>query len=150
MSSLTQTGIVRTYNSFAQSCLTLCDLMDCSTPGLPIHHQLLELAHTHVHQLGDAIQTSHPLSSLSPPAFSLSQHQTLSNKLALHVRRPKHCNFSFSISPSKEYSGLISFRIDWFDLLAEQGTLKSLLQNHNSKASVLQHSAFFIVQLSHP
>ena len=102
--------------------------MDCSTPGLAVYHQLLEFTQTHVHLVGDAIQPSHPLSSPSPPAFNLSQHQGLLN----------------------EYSGLISFRIDWFDLLAVQETLKSLLQHHSSKASVLRCSAFFIVQLSQP
>ena len=116
--------------------------------GLPVHHQLLELAQTHVHQVGDAIQPSHPLSLTSPPAFHLSQH--LSNELALCIRRPKYWSFSFNISPSNEYSGRISFRMNWLDLLAVQGTLKSLLQHHSSKASVLWCSAFFIVQLSHP
>ena len=89
------------------------------------------------------------LSSPSPPAFNLSQHWVFSNELALHIRWTKHWSLSFSISPSSEYSGLISFRIDWFDLLAVQGTLKNLLQHHSSKASILQCSAFFIVQLSH-
>ena len=102
--------------------------MDCSTPGFPVHRQLLELAQTHVHRIGGAIQPPHPLLSHSPPAFSLSQHPG---------KTPKCWCFSFSISPSNEYSGLISFRIDWFDLLAVQGTLKSLLQHHNSKASIL-------------
>ena len=124
--------------------------MDCNTPGFPVHHQLPELTQTHVHRVIDAIQPSHPLSSLYPPAFNLSQHQGLSNESVLHIRWPKYWNFSFSISPSNEYSGLISFRMDWLDLLAFQGTLKSLLQHHSSKASILRHSAFFIVQLSHP
>ena len=124
--------------------------MNCSTPGLPVHHHLPEFTQTHVHRVGDAIQPSHPLSSLYPPAFNLSQHQGLSNESVLHIRWPKYWNFSFSISPSNEYSGLISFRMDWLDLLAVQGTLKSLLQHHSSKASILRHSAFFIVQLSHP
>ena len=119
--------------------------MDCSTPGLPVHHQLPELAQTH-----DAIQPSHPLSSPSPPAFNLSQRQSLSSDSVFHIRWPKYWSFSFSISPSNESSGLISCRMDWFDLLAVQGTLKSLLQHHSSKASVLWHSAFFIVQFSHP
>ena len=122
--------------------------MDYSTPGLTVHHHLPELAQTHVHQVSDAIQPSHPLSSPSPFAFNLSQHQGLSKELALCIRWPKYWSFSFSISPSNEYSGLISFRIDWFDL-AVQETLKSLLQHHNSKASVLQPSVFFMVQLSH-
>ena len=136
-------------SSVSQSCLTLCNPMDCSTPGLPVHHQLPELAQTHVHQVGDAIQPSHLRSSPSPPAFNLSQHQGLFQE-AVRIRWPKYWSFSFSISPSNEYSGLISLRIDWFDLLAIQGTLKSLLQQHSSKASVLQCSAVFIVQLSHP
>ena len=135
------------FSSVAQSCLTLCDPMDCSMPGLPVYHQLLELAQTHVHRVGDATQPSHPLSSPSPPAFNLSQHQVFSNESVLRIRWPKYWSFSFSISPSNEYSGLIFFRMDWLDLLAVQGTLKSLLWHHNSKASVLGCSAFFIVQL---
>ena len=123
--------------------------MHCSMPGLLVHHQLPELAQTHVHGVGDAIQPSHPLSSPFPPAFNLSQHQVFSNESVLCIRWPKYWNFSFSISPSNEYSGLISFRIDWFDLLAVQDTLKSLLQHHSSKASILQCSAFIMVQLSH-
>ena len=206
--------------------------MDGSTLGLHVHHQLPELTQTHVHRVGDAIQPSHPLLSPSPPAFSLSQHQVFFNESVLHIRWPKYWSFSFiispsneysglisfrmdwldllavqgtlksllqlistesgmpsnhlilchprlllpsifpsirvfssesvfhirwpkywsfsfSISPSNEYSGLISFRMDWLDLLALQGTLKSLLQHHSSKASILQHSAFFIVRLSH-
>ena len=120
--------------------------MDCSTPGLPVHHQLPEYTQSHVHRVGDAIQPSHPLLYPSPPAFNLSQHQ----ESALHIRWPKYWSFRFSISPSSEHPGLISFRMDWLDLLAVQGTLKSLLQHHSSKASILQCSAFFIVQLSHP
>ena len=120
-------------------------------PGFPVLHQLLELAQTHVHQVSDAIQPSHPLLSPSPSTFNLSQHQGLFQWLTvLCIRWPNYWRFSFSISPSNEYSGLISFRMDWLDLLAVQGTLKSLLQHHSSKASILQHSAFFIVQLSHP
>ena len=138
------------FSSVVQSCPTLCDPMDCSTPGIPVHYQLPEPAQTHAHGVGDAIQPSHPLSSPSPPAFNLSQHQVFSKESVLHIRWPKYWSFSFSISPSNEYSGLISFRIDWFDLLAVQGTLKSLLQHHSSKASILQHSAVFVVQLSHP
>ena len=126
--------------------------MDSSTPGLPVHHQLPELAQSqsHVHWVGDAIQPSHPLSSPSHPAFNLSQHRglTFSNEPVPCIRWAKY--WSFSISPSNEYSGLISFRMDWLDLLAAQGTLKGLLQQHSSKASILRHSAFFIVQLSHP
>ena len=117
------------FSSVSQSCLTLCDLMDCSMPGFPVHHQLLELTWTHVHWVGDAIQQSHPLSSPSP-VFILSQHQGLfSNESVLRIRRSKYWSFSFSISPSNEHPGLISFRMDWLDLLAVQGTLKSLLQH---------------------
>ena len=118
------------FSSVTQSCLILCDPMNRSTPGLPVHHQLPELAHTHVHWIGDAIQSSHPLSFPSLPAFNLSQHQGLFKwvKSVLRIRWPKYWSFSFSISPSNEHSGLIFFRIDWFDLLAVQGTLKSLLQ----------------------
>ena len=124
--------------------------MDCSTPGFPVHHQLPELTQTHVHWVADAIQASHPLSSPSPSTFNLSSTRVFSNESVLHIRRPKYWNFSFSISPSKEIPGLISFRMDWLDLLAVQGTLKSLLQHHSSKASILQHSSFFTAQLSHP
>ena len=190
--------------------------MNCSTPGLPVHHQLLESTQTHVHQVDDAIQSSHPLSSPSPPALNLSQHQGLFQWVSslhqvakvlecqlqhqsfqwtprtdllqdglvgppcsrrdpqessptpqfktkasilwhqglfnesVHIRWPKYWSFSFSISPSNEYSGLISLRIDWINLLAVQGTLKRLLQHHSSKTSILQHSTFVIVQLSHP
>ena len=124
--------------------------MDCSTPGFPVHYQLLEFIQTLVHWVGDAIQSSHPLSSSTPPTFNLSLHQVFSSESALRIRWPKNWNFSFNISPSNEYSGLISFRMDWLDLLAVQGTLKNLLQHHSSKASVLQCSAFFILQLSHP
>ena len=124
--------------------------MDYSTPGLPVHYQLPELAQTQVHRVGDAIQPSHPLSSPSPPALNLSQHQVFSNESALHIRWSKYWSFSFNISPSSKHSGLISLRIDWLDLLAVQGTPKSLLQYHSAKASILCCSAFFIVQLSHP
>ena len=124
--------------------------MDCSKTGLPVHHQLLDLTQTHVHWIGDAIQPSHPLSSPSPPDLNLSQHQGLFQRVSSLHQVAKDWSFSFSISPSNEYSGLISFRMDWLDLLAVQGTLKSLLQHHSSKASVIPHSAFFIVQLSHP
>jgi len=137
--------------SVAKLCLTLCDPMDCSMPGFPVLYYLLEFAQTHVHWVSDAIQSSHPLSSPSPPAFNLSQHQGLFQWISSsHFRWPKYWSFSFSISTSNEYSGLISFRIDWFDLLAVQQTLKSLLQHHSSKVSILWHSAFFMVQLSHP
>ena len=126
----------------------LCDPMNCSTPGLPVNHQLSEFTQTHVHQVGDAIQPSHPWLSPSPPAPNPLQHQSLSNRLTLCMRWPKYWSFNFSISPSKEHPGLISFRMDWLDLLAVQGTLKSLLQHHSSKTSVLRCSAFFTVQLS--
>ena len=120
-------------------------------PGFPVHHQLPELTQTHVHPVGDAIQPSHPLSSPSPPAFNLCQHQGLFQGVSsLCIRWPKYWSFSFSISPSNEHSGLISFPVDWLDLLGVQGTLKSLLQHHSSKASIFPRSAFFIVQLSHP
>ena len=138
------------FSSVTQSCPTLCDPVDYSTPGLPVCHQLQEFTQTHVHWVDDAIQQSCPLSSLSPPAFNLSQHQCLSNESVLHIRWPKYWSFSFSISPSSEYSGLISFRMDWLDVLAVQGTLKSLIQHHSSKASILRCSAFFVIQLSHP
>ena len=124
--------------------------MNHSTPGLPVHHQLLESTQTHVHRVSDPIQPSHPLSSPSPPAFNLSKHQGLSSESVLHIRWPKYWSFNFSISPSNEYSELILFRIYWLDLLAVQGTLKSLLQHHSSKASILQCSSLFVVQLSHP
>ena len=124
--------------------------MNRSTPGLPVHHQLPEFTQTHAHRVGDAIQPSHPLSSPSPPAPSPSQHQGLFHESTLHIRWPKYWSFSFSISPSNEHPGLISFRMDWVDLLAVQGTLKRLLQHHSSKVSILQHSAFSVVQLSHP
>ena len=124
--------------------------MYCSMPGFPVLQYLLELAQIHVHSVSDAIQPSHSLLSPSP-AFPLTQHQGLiSNELALCIRWSKYWSFSFSISPSSEYSGLISFRIDWLDLLAVQGTLNSLLQHHSSKASILWHSTFFLVWLSHP
>ena len=138
------------FSSVTQTCPTLCDPMGCSTPGLPVHHQLPESTLTHVHWVSDAIQPSHPLSSSSPPALNLSQHQGRCNESALRIRWPKYWSVSFTISSSNEYLWIISFRKDWFDLLALQGTLKSLLQNHSSKASILQCSAFFIVQLSHP
>ena len=129
--------------------MTLCDPMDCGTPGFAVLHHLPEFAQTHVHWVGNAIQPSHALSSPSPPAFNLSLHQLFPNESALHINWPMYWSFSFSICPSNEYSGLISFRIDWFDVLAVQGTLKSLLQHQNLKASTLRHTAFFVIQLSH-
>ena len=123
--------------SVAQSCPTLCDPMNCSTPDLPVHHQLLEFTQTQVHRVSNAIEPSHPLSSPSPPAPNPSSIRVFSDESALHMRWPKYQSFSFSISPSKEHPGLISFRMDWLDLLAVQGTLKSLLQHHCSKAEPL-------------
>ena len=125
------------FSSVTQSCPTLCDPMNRSTPGLPVHHQLLEFTQNHVHRVGDAIQPSHPLSSPSPPPPIPPSIRVFSNESALRMRWPKYGSFSFSIIPSKEIPGLISFRMDWLDLLAVQGTLKSLLQHHSSKASVL-------------
>ena len=124
--------------------------MDCSTPDFPVHHQLPEFAQTHVHRDGDAIQPFYSLSSPSPLASIFSSIRVFSNESVLPIRWPKYWSFSFSISLFIDYSGLISFRIDWLYFLAVQGTLKSLLQHHSSKASVLQCSAFFMVQLSHP
>ena len=128
--------------------LSLCDPMDCSTLGFPVHHKLLEFAQIHVHHIGmpsNHLILCHPL-LLLPSIFP--SIMVFSNETVLHIKWPKYWSFSFS--PSNEYSGLISFRIDWFDLLAVHGTLKSLPQHHISKASILQHSAFFMVQLSHP
>ena len=124
--------------------------MDCSTPVFSVHHQLLELAQTQVHRIGDAIPPFNPLRPLllSPSIFP--SIRVFSNESALHIRWPKYWSFSFNISPSNEHPGLISFRMDWLDLLAVQGTLKSLLQHRSSKALILRCSAFFIVQLSHP
>ena len=138
------------FSSVTQSCPTLCSPMDCSTPGFPVHHQLPELAQTHVHRVGYAIQPSLHLSSPSALPSVFPSISGFSSDSVLSIRWPKCWSFSFSISPSNEYSGLISFRIDWFDLLAVQGTLKSLLQHHSPKASILQCSAFFVVQLLHP
>ena len=137
------------FSSVVQSCPTLCDPMNRSSPGLTVHHHLPEVTQTHVHRVGDAIQPSHPVAP-SPPAPNPSQHQSLLNESTLRTRWPKYWSFSFRIIPSKEHSGLISFRMDWLDLLAVQGTLKSLLQHHSSKALILWHSAFFTVQHSHP
>ena len=135
------------FSSVTQSCPTLCNPMDYSTPCLPVH-ELPEFTQTHVLWVSDAIQPSHPLPSPFPPAFNLSQHQGLFQWAGSSQQVAKF--WSFSISPSNEYSGLISFRMDWFDLLAVQGTLKNLLQHYNSKTSILRRSAFFTVQLSHP
>ena len=130
--------------SFAKLCPTLFNPMDCSKPDFPVHHCLPEFVQTLSHWVSDSIQPSCPLSSLSPPAFNLSQHQSLFQWVSALHQVAKYWNFSSHISPSNKYSGWISFRIDWFDLLAVQGTLKSLLQYHSLKASVLQHSTFFI------
>ena len=137
------------FSSVTQSCPTLCDPMNYNTPGLPVHHQFPEFTQTHVHWVSDAIQPSHPL--LSP--FTLAPNpspsiRVFSNESTLRMRWPKYWSFSFSIIPSKEIPGLTSFRMDWLDLLAVQGTLKSLLQHHSSKASILRHLAFFTVQLT--
>ena len=127
-----------------------CDPMDCSMPGFPVHNQHLEPTQTHVHWVSDAIQPSHPLPSPSPSAFNLPEHQNLFQWVSSSYQVAQNWSFSFSISPSKEHPGLISFRIDWLDLLAVQGPLKNLLQHQSSKASILWHSAFFTVQLSQP
>ena len=138
------------FSSFTQLSLTLWDPMDGSMPGFPVHHQLPEFTQTHVHWVGDAIHHfnfCHTL-LLSPSIFP--SIRVFSNESVLLIRWPKYWSFSFNISPSNEHLGLISLRMDWLDLLAVQGTVKSLLQHHSSKASNLQHSAFFIVQLLHP
>ena len=125
------------FSSVTQSCPTLCDVMNRSTPGLPVHHQLPEFTQTHVHQVSDAIHhliLCRPLLLLPPIPLSI---RVFSNESTLHMRWTKYWSFSFSIIPSKEYPGLI-FRMDWLDLLAVQGTLKSLLQHHSSKASILR------------
>ena len=127
------------FSSVSQSCQTLCDPTDCSMPGFPVHHQTLELAQAHAHKVSDAIQPSHPLSSPFPPAFNLSSIRVFSSDSVLHIRWPQNWSFSFSISPSNEYSRLISFRIDWLDLLAVQGTLKN---------TAFQKHQFFGTQLS--
>ena len=138
------------FSSVAQLCQTLCDPIDCSTPAFPVHHQLPGLSQTHVHRVGDAIKPSHPLSSPSPPAPNLSQHQGLCKWVSYSQQVAKVLELqlqhqSFQWTPRTD-----PFRMDWLDLLAVQGTLKSLLQHHSSKASILRHSALFIVQLSHP
>ena len=134
---------------FSHSCPTLCDPMDCSMPGLPIHHLLPKFTQTHVHWVGDAIQPSHPLLSPSLPDSISPNIRVFSNESVLHIKWPKYWSFIFSISPSNEYLGLISFRMDWLDLLAIQGTLKNLLQHQSSKPSILRRSAFFRVRPSH-
>ena len=143
-------SVVKSQFLFAQSCPTLCDPMNYKMPGLPVHHQLPESTQTHVHRVDDAIQPSHPLLSPSPPAPIPPSIRVFSNESTLCMRWPKFWSFSFSISPSKEHPGLISFRMDWLDLLAVQGTFQSLLQHLSSKGSVFWCSAFLTVQLSHP
>ena len=128
-------GVTNQFSSVTQSCPTLCDPMNRSTPGLPVHHQFLQYTQTHVHRVSDAIQPSHPLPSPSPPAPIPPSIRVFSNESTLRMRWPKYWSFSFNISPSNEHPGLISFRMDWLDLIAVQGTLKSLLQHHSSKAS---------------
>ena len=140
---------IHQFSSVIQLCLTLCDPVDCNIPGFPVHHQLLELAQTHVHQ--SVMPTNHlilccPL--LLPSIFP--SIRVFSNESVLFIRWLKYWSFSFGITPSNEYSRLISFRINWLHLLADQGTLKSLLQHYSSEASILWRSAFFMIKLSHP
>ena len=135
------------FSLVAQSCLTFCDLMTAACQASLSHHQLPELAH--VHWLNDGIQPSHPLSSPSPPAFNLSQHWGLFQWVSSSHQVAKVLEFQFSISPSNEYSGLISFGIDWLYLLAVQGTLKSVLQHHSSKVSILRCSGFFLIRYTY-
>ena len=140
---------LRQFSAVIQLCLTICKPMDCSTPGFPVHHHLSELAQTHVHQV---IPSNHLIlchSLLLLPSI-LPSIRVFSNESVFNIRGPKYWSFNLSISPSNEYSGLISLRMDWFNLLAVQGTLKCLLHHKISKESVLQHSASFTVQLSHP
>ena len=144
------TSLIIQFSSVTQSCLTLCNPVNCSMSGFPVYYQLLELAQTCVHWIGDAVQPPHPLSSPSLPAFIFSSFRVFSNESVLCIRWPKYWSLTFNINPSNEHSGLNSFRIDWFHLCAVQGTLKSLLQHHSSKASILWCSAFFMAQLSHP
>ena len=138
------------FSSVAQSCPTLCNPMEGSMPGLPVHQQFLEFTQTHIHWVGDAIQPSHPLSSPAPPAFNRSQHQGLFKWVSSLHQVAKVLEFQLQINTSNEYSGLICFRMDWLNLLVVHGTLKSLLQHHTSKASILQGWTFFRVQLSYP
>ena len=135
-------AINKLFSSVAQSCLTLCGPMDCSMAGFPVHHQLLEFIQTHVHWVGDAIQPSHPLSSHSP-AFNLPSIRVFSNESVLRIRWPNYWSFIFSINPSNEYSGLISSRMDWLDLLAVKGTLSRVFSN-----TTVQKHQFFSAQLS--
>ena len=137
-------------NQFSGCRVRLCDPMNHSRPGLPVHQQLLEFTQTHVHWVSDAIHPSHPLSSPSPPTLNLSQHEGLFRWVRSVQQVAEYWSFSFNFSPSNEHPGLISFRMDCLDLFAFQGTLRSLLQHYSSKASIPQCSAFFIVQVSHP
>ena len=138
------------YSSVTHSCPTLCDTMNRSTPRLTVHQQLqslLKLMSIELVMPSSHLILCHPLLLLPPIPHSI---RVFSNESTLHMRWPKYWSFSFSISPSNEHPGLISFRMDWLDLLAVQGALKSLLQHHSSKSSIFRHSAFFTVQLSHP
>ena len=141
---------VSQFSLVAQSCPTLCNPMNCSTPGFPVHYQLLELTQTHVYRVGDTIQPSHPLSSPFPPAFNLSQHQGLFQWVSSLHQVAKVLEFQLQHQSSQWIFRTDFFRIDWLYLLVVQGTLKSLLQQYNSKASILLSSVFFGVQLSHP
>ena len=141
--------LVFQFSSVAQPCLTLCNPVDCITPGFPVHHQLPKFAQTHVHRAGDAIQPSLLCYPLLHLLSIFSSVRVFSNESVFRISWPKYWSSSFSISPSNEYSALISFRMDWLDFLAIHGTLKSL-QHQSSKASILWHSALFTVQLSHP
>ena len=141
---------VSSVSSVSQSCPTLCDPMNRSTPGLPVHHQLPKFTQIHIHRVGEAIQPSHPLSSPSPTALSPSQHQSLLQWVNSSHKVAKVLEFQLQHHSFQRNPRAVSFRMDWLDLLAVQGTLKSLLQHHSSKASILRCSAFFTVQLSHP
>ena len=131
--------------ALTQSCLNFCDTMDCSILGLSVLHHLLKFAQVHVHCIHPAISSSDALYTFCPQSFPAS-----GNESPVHISWPKYWSFSFSISSSNKYSELISLKIDWFDLLAVRGTLRSPLHHHSLKASILRHSAFFIVQLSQP
>ena len=134
------------FSSVCQSCPTLCDPMNCSKTGLPVHHQLRGFTQTHVHRVGDAIQPSHPLSSPSPPAPNPSQHHGLFQWVNSSHEVAKVLEFQLQHQSFQWTPGMISFRMDWLDLLAVQGTLNSLLPHHSSKASIFRHSAFFTVE----
>ena len=140
--------VVTIWFSVSQLCPTLCNPMDCGTPGFPVLHYLPEFAQTHVDWIDDVIQPSHPLSPPSP-SHIVPSIRIFSNELALCIRWPTYWSFNLNITPSNEYSGLTSFRIDWLHFLAVQGTIKSLIQHHNSKASIIWCSAFFMIQPSH-